>query len=113
MSHYIMIRRLRGPAILLLIGGVWLLHATGVINHPWSWFWPLLLILIGVFMLAERAALAAEDGYPVWPYPGQPYPGANPGPIPGVMPPSSPAENSATVSASSQEYEKNSQGGQS
>lgn len=113
MSHYIMIRRLRGPAILLLIGGVWLLRATGVINHPWGWFWPLLLILIGVFMLAERAALAAEGGYPQWPYPGQPNPGSYPGSIPGGMPSSAPAESSATASASSQVYEKNSQGGQS
>ena len=113
MSHYIMIRRLRGPAILLLIGGVWLLHASGVIFHPWHWFWPLLLILIGILMLAERAALAAEGGYPPWPYPGQANPGSYPGTIPGGTPPSSPAESSATVSASSQEYQKNSQGGQS
>jgi hypothetical protein len=27
-------------------------------------FWPLLLILLGVIMLAERAALAVEGGYP-------------------------------------------------
>jgi hypothetical protein len=110
MSHYIMIRRLRGPAILLLIGGVWLLHATGVINHPWGWFWPLLLIMLGVFMLAERAALAAEGGYPLWPYPGQPYPGSCPGSIPGGTPPSSPAENSTNASASAEEFAKNSQG---
>jgi hypothetical protein len=112
MSHYIMIRRLRGPAILLLIGGVWLLHATGVIYHPWHWFWPLLLIMIGIFMLAERAALYAEGGYPVMPYPGQPpYPGAYPGSIPGAMPPTQPVEGSTAASASSQEFEKNSQGG--
>jgi hypothetical protein len=109
MSHYIMIRRLRGPAILLLIGGVALLDQTGVIHHFWSWFWPLLLIMLGVLMLAERAALAAEGGYPVWPYPGQPYPGANPG----GAPPSPPAGSSATASASSQEFGKNSPGGQS
>jgi hypothetical protein len=114
MSHYIMIRRLRGPAILLLIGGVWLLHAIGVINHPWGWFWPLLLILIGVLMLAERAALAAEGGYPPGPCCGQPYPGAYPGAYPGPNPAGAPpnptAESSANVSASSQEFEKNSQG---
>ena len=125
MSHYIMIRRLRGPAILLLIGGVWLLHASGLINHPWHWFWPLLLILVGVFMLAERAALAAEGGYPPGPYCGQPYPGAYPGAYPGVYPGANPgansggappnptAETSADVSASSQEFDKNSQGGKS
>ncbi|MGA3009953.1 MAG: hypothetical protein ABSD72_06790 [Terracidiphilus sp.] len=72
MNHYIMIRRLRGPAILLLIGGVWLLHSTGVIDRPCHWFWPLLLILLGVLMLAERMVLAGGGGYPQPPYPGQP-----------------------------------------
>jgi hypothetical protein len=75
MNTYIMIRRLRGPAILLLIGGVWLLHSTGVIDHPWHWFWPILLILLGVLMLAERLVLTAGDGYPQGPYPGQPVTG--------------------------------------
>jgi hypothetical protein len=73
MNHYIMIRRLRFPSILLLIGGVALLHQTGVIDHFWHWFFPLLLILLGVLMLAERAALAAGGGYPPMPYPGAPY----------------------------------------
>ncbi len=114
MSHYIMIRRLRGPAILLLIGGVALLDQTGVIHHFWGWFWPLLLIMLGVFMLAERTALAAEGGYPLWPYPGQPYPGAYPGTNPApALRRLQPAESSANVSASSQEFGKNSQGGQS
>jgi hypothetical protein len=113
MSHYIMIRRLRGPAILLLIGGVWLLHASGLINHPWHWFWPLLLIMIGIFMLVERAALAAGGGYSLWPYPGQPYPGVCPGTVPSAAPQPSSAESSATVSASSQEFQKNSEGEQS
>jgi hypothetical protein len=79
MSRYIMIRRLRAPAILLLMGAVALLNETGVIDHFWHWFVPLLLILLGVIMLAERAALAIEGGYPPYPgqpYPGQPYPGA-------------------------------------
>jgi hypothetical protein len=68
-----MIRRLRGPAILLLIGVVALLVQTGVIDHFWHWFLPLLLILLGVIMLAERAVLASEGGYPPPPYPGSPY----------------------------------------
>jgi hypothetical protein len=109
MSRYVMIHRLRGPAILLLIGGLALLDHLEVIHHFWGWFWPLLLIMLGMFMLAERMALDAEGGYPSWPYPGQPYPGTYPGTNPGSAPPA-PAESSATVSASSQEFGKNSQG---
>ena len=107
MSHYIMIRRLRGPAILLLIGVIALLDQTRVIHHFWGWFVPLLLIMLGVFMLAERMAIAAEGGYPLWPYPGQPYPGTTAGNA--TQP--SPGESPANVSASSQEFEKNSKGG--
>jgi hypothetical protein len=73
MNRYVMIHRLRGPAVLLLIGVLALLHEWGVISYFWGLFWPLLLILIGVIMLAERAVLAAE-GYPL--YPGMPYQGA-------------------------------------
>jgi hypothetical protein len=75
MNHYIMIRRLRAPAILLLAGVLALLHQTGLIAHPWHFFWALLLILIGVLKLAERATMAGGD-YPPMPYPGAPYPGA-------------------------------------
>lgn len=117
MSHYIMIRRLRGPAILLLIGGVALLDQTGVIHNFAGWFVPLLLIMLGVFMLAERMAIAAEGGYPPGSCCGQPYPGAYPSAYPGVYSPGAPppptAPGSANVSASSQEFGKNSQGGQS
>jgi predicted lipid-binding transport protein (Tim44 family) len=74
MSRYILIHRLRGPAILLLIGILGLLYQAGVISYFWGLFWPLLLILVGVMMLAERAALAAE-GYPM--FPGSPYAGVN------------------------------------
>ena len=34
--------------------------------------WPLILIFFGVFMLAERAALADEEMYPPMPFPGGP-----------------------------------------
>lgn len=70
MSRYIMIHRLRGPSVLLLIGVLALLHTTGLLPHFWRLFWPLLFILLGVLMLAERAALASE-GYPIfsgWPW---------------------------------------------
>jgi hypothetical protein len=88
MNRYILIRRLMGPAILLLIGVLALLHQADIIESFWHLFWPLLLILVGVLKLAERAALAREPypdtpigaGYP--PYPGYPgsYPGASPQP---------------------------------
>jgi hypothetical protein len=76
MSRYILIRRLRGPAILLLIGTLALLHQLGAIPHFWRLFWPLLLITLGLLMLAERAALASED-YPI--FPGAPWHDASQG----------------------------------
>ena len=87
MNRYVLIRRLRGPAFLLLLGIIALLHQTGVVYHFWHLFWPLALILWGVLLLAERAALEME-GYPqVYPdaqYPGAyaPGPGTGPGPVP-------------------------------
>lgn len=76
MNRYFLIRRLRGPAILLLIGILALLHTSGVIRGFWHLFWPLLLILLGVLLLAERAALAAEGDYPMWPFGGSTNQGA-------------------------------------
>lgn len=75
MNQYIMIHRLRWPAILLLAGTIALLHQMGLIDSFGRFFWPLLLILWGVLLLAERTILAAMGGYPPPPYPGQPYPG--------------------------------------
>ena len=72
MNSYIMIRRLRGPAFLLLVGVLALLNQANILS--WGRSWPLFLILAGVLKLAERAVLAA-GGYPVMPYPGTQYPG--------------------------------------
>jgi hypothetical protein len=84
MNSYIMIRRLRGPVILLMAGVIALLDRMDVINDFWHWFVPLLLILLGVLLLAERVVLSAS-GYPVVPYPGAPDPRAATGygPYPG------------------------------
>jgi len=89
MNRYMLIHRLMGPAILLLLGITALLHQAGVVK--WHLFVPLLLILIGVIKLAERAALASEPP-PQQPYPGQPYyyPGA-PNQAPEAVPPASSA----------------------
>ncbi|MGA2350522.1 MAG: hypothetical protein ABSF70_08835 [Terracidiphilus sp.] len=108
MNHYMMIRGLRRPAILLLIGGVWLLHSIGIISHPWHWFVPLLLIMLGTMMLAERAAMAAGGPFP--PYSGTPQPGA-----PNYQPPSNipsyPGQPTAYVPPQHQDPEKDSEGG--
>jgi hypothetical protein len=74
MNRYILIRRLRGPAFLLLVGVIALLAQAHILS--WGRSWPLYLILGGVLLLAERAALAGEDMYPPPPYPGAPYPGS-------------------------------------
>jgi hypothetical protein len=83
MNRYIFIRRLMGPSILLLLGVVALLSQSHIVHF--YLFFPLLFILIGVLKLAERAALAADGGYPPPPQPWGGYPGAPqpPGPAAG------------------------------
>jgi hypothetical protein len=110
MNQYYLIRRLRGPAILLLIGTLALLDSMGVIHRFWHLFWPLLLIMLGVLMLAERAALAAEGGYPMWPFSGSTH-GEYPPSGAGVTPPQQ--ESTSIVPAPSHEFGKDSEGGQS
>jgi hypothetical protein len=114
MSRYILIRRLRGPAFLLLVGALALLNQADILS--WGKSWPLFLILAGVLALAERAALAGESDnppapYPGSPYPGQPYPGA---PYAGAVNPQPVAvESTAIVPAHEPQFGKDSEGGQS
>jgi len=116
MNRYILIRRLRGPAFLLLLGILALLHQTGVVFHFWHLFWPLALILWGVLLLAERAAMEV-DGYPqAYPdaaYPGAPYPqGPNPGAGAGYGTGTPGTPGTSIVPANSDDLER-SNGGQS
>ncbi|MGA7857524.1 MAG: hypothetical protein WCA11_06350 [Terracidiphilus sp.] len=124
MNRYILLRRLTGPAVLLLLGIIALLHEAHLAN--WSLFFPLLLILIGVLKLAQRAALAAAGDEALYPtgYPGS-YPGSYPGGYPGGTPYPyggvNPATGSQTgaqpgssiVPAPSQGFGKGPEGGQS
>jgi hypothetical protein len=108
MNRYILIRRLRGPAVLLLLGTILLMHEAGLLDF-WSLFVPLLLILIGILKLAERAALAAAGDEA--PYPGSPYPyGA--AAAPAAAGAAQPQPGTAIVPAT-QDYGKGSEGGQS
>ncbi|HEX7729030.1 MAG TPA: hypothetical protein VF392_08335 [Terracidiphilus sp.] len=86
MNRYILIRRLTGPSVLLLLGVVALLHEANLVH--WVLFWPLLLILLGLLKLAQRAALAAAGDEAYYPtgYPGYPYAGA-PAQPQGTQPP--------------------------
>jgi hypothetical protein len=74
MSRYILIRRLRGPAFLLLVGVNALLAQEHILG--WGHSWPFYLILAALLALAERAALASE-GYPI--FPGAPWHDASQG----------------------------------
>jgi hypothetical protein len=109
-NRYILIRRLRGPAFLLLIGINALLAQAHILG--WSRSWPFYLILAGVIALAERAALAADGGIVPPPYPGPPYPGA---PYPGGVPPAQPPapQSTSIVPAHSHDFDNDPNGGQS
>jgi hypothetical protein len=110
MNRYILIRRLTGPCVLLLLGVVALLHQADLVS--WNIFVPLLLILIGVLKLAQRAALAAAGDEPMMPggYPGAYGYGA--APVPPSQPIPQPA-GSSIVPAPPQTPGPGSQGGQS
>jgi hypothetical protein len=109
MNRYLFIRRLMGPSILLLLGVVALLHQAHVVH--WALFVPLLLILIGVLKLAERAALAAADDIPLPPHPWGAYPGAPNPPAPENAAHTAAGENPA--SAPLHDFEEHHSGGQS
>jgi hypothetical protein len=104
MSRYLIVCRLRWPALLLLTGVIALLDQMDILT--WGRAWPLYLILLGLLALAERAALAAEPppgypyaagyqsaGYPAGFAPGYAPPAgtyAGPAPVPGSAPPVQP-----------------------
>jgi len=67
MGSWLLIRRLRGPAFLILVGITALLNQWDVLSFAHSW--PLYLILAGVFGVIEPATLGATlpaipVGYP-------------------------------------------------
>ena len=111
MSRYILIRRLRGPAFLLLVGVIALLAQAHILS--WGKSWPLYLFLWGVLMLAERAALAAEGGYPPPPYTGSPYPNPNYPTTGGGAPQYTQPESTAIVTTHSHPFGDEPDGGQS
>jgi hypothetical protein len=102
MNRYILIRRLRGPAFLLLVGVIALLNEMGILR--WHYAWPLFPITLGLLLLAERAALAV-DGYP--PYPASPYAGTT-----GAQPPQTQPQPVGTAIVPANSDDSSSRGGQ-
>src|ERR1700730_785940 len=88
MNSWLLIRRLRGPAFLILVGITALLNQWGILSFSRSW--PLYLILAGVMGLAERAAIIAAP----------PVPPAYPGPYSSTYPPGTPVPPYTNVPAS-------------
>lgn len=83
MNQYLLLRRMRGPLIIVTIGVMALLDQYGVLNFGQSW--PLILIVIGVLQLAEHAVLAQLPPPP----PGGFYPDGCGIPMPGAGNPTS------------------------
>jgi hypothetical protein len=88
MNSWLLIRRLRGPAFLILVGITALLNQWGVLSFSRSW--PLYLILAGVIGLAERAAIITAP----------PVPPAYPGPYASAYPQGTPVPPYTNVPAS-------------
>jgi len=88
MNRWLLIRRMRGPAFLLLFGITALMHEWHILSFSQSW--PLYLVLAGVLALAERAAFEQPD-------PTQMPPAGYPGNYPGTYPPQPPAGWSQTT----------------
>lgn len=58
MNRFYQIRRMRGAAFLILTGVLALLNQWHTLR--WSQSWPFYVILLGVLILAERAAWMAD-----------------------------------------------------
>jgi len=84
MNRYLVISRLRWPAILLLTGVIALLDQANILS--WGRAWPLYLILFGVLALAERASLATQPQPPIAAYPYSYAPVTPPSLIPARIP---------------------------
>jgi hypothetical protein len=88
--RWLLVRRMRGPAFLVLFGITALLNQFDILSFGQSW--PLYLILAGLIALAERAAFQPE----MPPYPGTGQPSA----YGGYQPPATPAPGTSIVPAS-------------
>ncbi len=103
MNRWLLIRRLRGPAFLLMFGVTALLHEWHILSFGQSW--PLYLVLAGVLALAERAAFEAPDPSQMPPYAGG-YPPQQPAPSGWTTPSSSSSPGTGIVPAPPSDLER-------
>ena len=88
MNPYLLIHRIKGPAMLLVFGITALLNEWDILSFGRSW--PLYLIVFGVLQLAERAAWSQyQQQYAQGPYPGVDTGGPAGAPSNAAPPPSS------------------------
>jgi hypothetical protein len=80
MNSWLLIRRLRAPAFVILVGVNALLNQWGILSFGRSW--PFYLILGGVLGLAERAALLGAPAAQPYPAPYMPGTYASPAAYP-------------------------------
>jgi hypothetical protein len=106
MNRWLLIRRARGPAFLLLFGVTALLHEWDILSFGQSW--PLYLVLAGVLMLAERAAFEQPDPSQM---PPPPYPGTHPTPSGWAAPQAPPQPGTGIVPSGTSQIERT-EGGQ-
>ena len=99
MNQFLLLRRLRGPLILVTIGVMALLDQYDVLSFGKSW--PLILIVIGILMLAERIALTQMPP----PSPGGYYPDGCGVPMPPATP-VQPAAGQTEVNYAAQSQEE-------
>ena len=58
MNHWYQIRRLRAAVMIILVGVLALLNQWNILR--WNVSWPLFLIVLGLLILAERAAWCVD-----------------------------------------------------
>ena len=84
-----MIRSLTGPAVVITLGVLFLLHQLNGGRFSFEYTWPVILVVIGMLQLAS--AFAPRDGH-LQAQTNPAMPGVPPSPPAGTPPPASPSE---------------------
>ncbi|MFN0102550.1 MAG: hypothetical protein ACKV2U_10725 [Bryobacteraceae bacterium] len=61
-SNALLLRALRGPLTLILVGSLFVIDHNGVIGFTKTW--PIIIIFLGLIRLAERALTASQTPPP-------------------------------------------------